>query len=78
MSKSHCFDLVQATDSGARRFQHGAWRRGFASETLAGEVAPFGITVNKVLPGRTETARLALIVEAKASRSSKLVEAMAE
>jgi 3-oxoacyl-[acyl-carrier protein] reductase len=48
------------------------------AETLAGEVAPFGITVNKVLRGATETARLALIVEAKASRSSKLVEAMAE
>jgi 3-oxoacyl-[acyl-carrier protein] reductase len=37
------------------------------AKTLAGELAPFGITVNNILPGATETARLALIVEAKAS-----------
>ena len=48
------------------------------AKTLAGELAPFGITMNNILPGATETARLALIVEAKASRSNKPIEAMVE
>ena len=50
----------------------------FWAKTLAGELAPFGITVNNILPGATETARLALIVEAKASRSKKPIEATVE
>jgi 3-oxoacyl-[acyl-carrier protein] reductase len=51
---------------------------GLWANTLAGELAPFGITVNNILPGATETARLALIVEVKASRSNKPIEAMVE
>lgn len=39
------------------------------SKTLANEVAPFGITVNNVLPGATMTARLKSIVEAKAAKT---------
>jgi 3-oxoacyl-[acyl-carrier protein] reductase len=34
--------------------------------TLAGELAPFGITVNNVLPGFTDTARLTSLFDAKA------------
>lgn len=37
------------------------------SKTLATEVAPFGITVNNVLPGATETERLTEIVKKKAA-----------
>lgn len=48
------------------------------AKTLAGELAPFGITVNNILPGATETARLSSIVEAKASRSNKPIEAIVE
>jgi 3-oxoacyl-[acyl-carrier protein] reductase len=48
------------------------------AKTLAGELAPFGITVKNILPGATEMARLALTVEAKASRSNKPIEAMAK
>lgn len=36
------------------------------SKTLATEVAPYGITVNNVLPGATETERLQQIIERKA------------
>ena len=35
------------------------------SKTLAGELAPVGITVNNVLPGTTETARLSSLIESK-------------
>jgi 3-oxoacyl-[acyl-carrier protein] reductase len=38
--------------------------------TLAGEVAPFGITVNNVLPGYTDTARLQSLFEAKAQKAA--------
>src|SRR5690606_21232029 len=38
------------------------------AKTLAGEVAHFGITVNNVLPGYTDTARLASLFEARAKR----------
>ncbi len=48
------------------------------AKTLAGELAPFGITVNNILPGATETARLASIVEAEASRSNKPTDAIVE
>ena len=48
------------------------------AKTLAGELAPFGITVNNILPGATETARLASILEAKASHAQKPIEAMVE
>jgi len=36
------------------------------AKTLAGELGPFGITVNNVLPGSTKTKRLAAVFEARA------------
>jgi 3-oxoacyl-[acyl-carrier protein] reductase len=48
------------------------------AKTLAGELAPFGITVNNILPGATETARLTSIIEAKARNSNKPVEDVVE
>jgi len=36
------------------------------AKTLAGEVAPHGITVNNVLPGATATERLRSLIQAKA------------
>jgi 3-oxoacyl-[acyl-carrier protein] reductase len=44
------------------------------SKTLATEVAQFGITVNNVLPGATETQRQQSLFEAKAQREKKSVE----
>lgn len=41
------------------------------SKTLAGELAPFGITVNNVLPGATYTQRLTSIIENKSKKLSK-------
>jgi 3-oxoacyl-[acyl-carrier protein] reductase len=38
------------------------------SKTLANELGPFGITVNNILPGATNTARLQSIVEVKAQQ----------
>lgn len=38
------------------------------AKTLANEVAPFGITVNNVLPGATATIRLATIIENKSKK----------
>ncbi|MCB0338675.1 MAG: SDR family oxidoreductase [Bdellovibrionales bacterium] len=49
------------------------------SKTLAGEMAPYGITVNNVLPGPTNTKRLLNLIESKANKASKSVsEAMDE
>ena len=48
------------------------------SKTLAGEVAEYGITVNNVLPGFTETERLSEIINIKANAESKSTEDMAE
>jgi len=39
--------------------------------TLAGELAPLGITVNNVLPGYTATARLQSLFQAKADKAGK-------
>ncbi len=39
------------------------------AKTLAGELAPYGITVNNVLPGYTETDRLTSLVAARAAKS---------
>jgi len=41
------------------------------SKTLAGEVARFGITVNNILPGATETVRSKSLMEAKSQRTGK-------
>lgn len=41
------------------------------SKTLSAEVAPFGITVNNILPGATDTDRLAEIMVNKAARSGQ-------
>jgi 3-oxoacyl-[acyl-carrier protein] reductase len=48
------------------------------SKTLAGEVARFGITVNNILPGSTDTQRLSTLHEAIAKRESKNIEAVKE
>ncbi len=41
------------------------------SKTLANELGPFGITVNNVLPGSTDTGRLDSIIRTKAQASGK-------
>ncbi len=41
------------------------------SKTLSVELAPFGITVNNVLPGASMTARLESIISAKAEKSGR-------
>jgi 3-oxoacyl-[acyl-carrier protein] reductase len=41
------------------------------AKTLASELGRFGITVNNVLPGSTDTTRLAAVLDAKASRTGK-------
>jgi 3-oxoacyl-[acyl-carrier protein] reductase len=43
------------------------------AKTLAGELAPLGITVNNILPGYTATQRLRTLIEAKASKSGKSI-----
>ncbi len=48
------------------------------SKTLADEVAAFGITVNNVLPGFTETERLNEIIKVKAAIENKTFDEMAE
>jgi 3-oxoacyl-[acyl-carrier protein] reductase len=40
------------------------------AKTLSNEVAPYGITVNNVLPGATSTDRLRQIIENKASKTA--------
>jgi 3-oxoacyl-[acyl-carrier protein] reductase len=50
------------------------------AKTMAGELAPHGITVNNVLPGYTATDRLRELFEAKAQKTNKsfeLIEAAA-
>lgn len=44
------------------------------SKTLANELGEFGITVNNVLPGATNTARLQFIASNKASQTKETVE----
>ncbi|MFN3874591.1 MAG: SDR family oxidoreductase [Flavobacteriales bacterium] len=48
------------------------------AKTLANELGPFGITVNNVLPGATETERLAAIIRNKAAKQGISEEAAAE
>lgn len=47
------------------------------SKTLAGEVAPFGITVNNVLPGYTRTGRLESLIAGRAAAAGTTVDAIA-
>jgi 3-oxoacyl-[acyl-carrier protein] reductase len=44
------------------------------AKTLAGELAPFGITVNNVLPGMTKTQRLESLIKVRAEKSGKTIE----
>jgi 3-oxoacyl-[acyl-carrier protein] reductase len=44
------------------------------SKTLSVELAPFGITVNNILPGATLTARLQTLLEAKAQKTGYSIE----
>ena len=46
------------------------------AKTMAGELAEFGITVNNVLPGFTDTARLTSLFEKKADKLSKELDAV--
>jgi 3-oxoacyl-[acyl-carrier protein] reductase len=46
------------------------------SKTLSVELAPFGITVNNVLPGTTMTGRLDFIIKSKAEQTGKTYEAI--
>lgn len=48
------------------------------AKTLAGELGPFGITVNNVLPGATKTARLDAIIKNKSESSGKTIEEITE
>ena len=41
------------------------------AKTLAGEVGPRGVTVNNVLPGFTDTARLSEIINNKATKTNR-------
>src|SRR5205085_7201038 len=44
------------------------------SKTLANEVAPFGITVNNVLPGATNTMRIQNLLEQRAQKTGKTID----
>ncbi len=46
------------------------------AKTLAGELGPHGITVNNVLPGFTDTARLSSLFSAKAEKTGSTPEAV--
>ena len=48
------------------------------SKTLANELGEFGITVNNVLPGATDTERLKSIAENKSKKTGKSVDAVLE
>ena len=48
------------------------------AKTMANELAPFGITVNNVLPGATATGRLESIIQNKSSRTGTSAEEVEE
>ena len=49
-----------------------------ALKTLAGEVGPFGVTVNSVLPGYTRTERLVSLAATRAAQTGTTTEAVLE
>jgi 3-oxoacyl-[acyl-carrier protein] reductase len=50
------------------------WAVASWAKTVAGELAPFGITVNNVLPGSTHTPRIEQIVATRAGKSGNSIE----
>lgn len=54
------------------------WAVASWAKTLAGELGPFGITVNNVLPGCTDTERLRSLFAARAQEAGVSVEEIAE
>ena len=50
------------------------WAVASWAKTLATELAPYGITVNNILPGSTRTARLEYLMQAQAERQHRSVE----
>jgi len=48
------------------------------AKTMANELGPFGITVNNVLPGATNTVRLEAIIKNKAAKKGLTIEATEE
>lgn len=48
------------------------------AKTLAGELGPYGITVNNILPGATHTDRLQDIIAAKSKKTNQSVEEVME
>ncbi len=48
------------------------------SKTLANELAPFGITVNNILPGATNTERLQEIIKNKAQKTGQRIDEVEE
>ncbi|MBI5472273.1 MAG: SDR family oxidoreductase [Ignavibacteriae bacterium] len=44
------------------------------AKTLSKELAPFGITVNNVLPGSTKTARIYFLIKSKAEKTGRTIE----
>lgn len=48
------------------------------AKTLSIELAPFGITVNNVLPGATNTVRLSSLIEAKAKKTGHSIDFLKE
>lgn len=58
--------------SNTTRWAVAAW-----AKTLSRELAPFGITVNNVLPGYTDTARLRSLFESRSKREGRPAEQIA-
>jgi len=48
------------------------------AKTMANELGPFGITVNNVLPGATNTVRLEAIIKNKAAKKGLTIAEMEE
>ena len=48
------------------------------AKTLSVELAPFGITVNNVLPGATNTTRISTLLETKSKKTGKQIKELEE